>query len=136
MKTEDISEDMETENTNGNEENVGTDKGIPKGGVTKLFCKRPSAEYKYGAFAVSHEINCALVYIYICIFGIHICSRASSLCHATLHAVLLLICCFCCAGNLWLHLLSLGSEEFGMFVSPQQVSSLLPYTLANIEEKG
>ncbi|KFQ59447.1 Cell growth-regulating nucleolar protein [Pelecanus crispus] len=27
MKTEDISEDMETENTNGNEENVGTDKG-------------------------------------------------------------------------------------------------------------
>lgn len=33
MKTEDISEDMETENTDGNEENVGTDKGIPKGGV-------------------------------------------------------------------------------------------------------
>ncbi|XP_074678226.1 cell growth-regulating nucleolar protein isoform X1 [Strix aluco] len=27
MKTENISEDMETENTNGNEENVGTDKG-------------------------------------------------------------------------------------------------------------
>ncbi|NXA17488.1 LYAR protein, partial [Ibidorhyncha struthersii] len=27
MKTEDISEDMETENTNGNEENMGTDKG-------------------------------------------------------------------------------------------------------------
>ncbi|NXW29012.1 LYAR protein, partial [Phaetusa simplex] len=27
MKTESISEDMETENTNGNEENVGTDKG-------------------------------------------------------------------------------------------------------------
>ncbi|NXW16645.1 LYAR protein, partial [Circaetus pectoralis] len=27
MKTENVSEDMETENTNGNEENVGTDKG-------------------------------------------------------------------------------------------------------------
>lgn len=33
MKTENISEDTETENTNGNEENVGTDKGILKGGV-------------------------------------------------------------------------------------------------------
>lgn len=33
MKTENIPEDMETENTNGNEENVGTDKGILKGGV-------------------------------------------------------------------------------------------------------
>lgn len=67
MKTENISEDMETENTNGNEENVGTDKGILKGGLKKLFCKRLHAEYKYGAFAASHEINCASVnrYIYI-----------------------------------------------------------------------
>lgn len=32
MKTEDISEDVETENTNGSEKN-GTDKGILKGGV-------------------------------------------------------------------------------------------------------
>lgn len=31
MKTESISEDMETENINDNEENVGADKGIFKG---------------------------------------------------------------------------------------------------------
>lgn len=33
MKTESISEDMETENINENEENVGTDKGILKGTI-------------------------------------------------------------------------------------------------------
>lgn len=33
MKTESISEDMETENINENEENVGADKGILKGAI-------------------------------------------------------------------------------------------------------
>lgn len=33
MKTESISEDMETENVNDSEENVGTDKGILKGRI-------------------------------------------------------------------------------------------------------
>lgn len=76
MKTESISEDMETENTNGNEETVGTDKGILKGevlAVKKLFCRRPSAEYKCSASAATHEISCASV--------IAFCSRGSSLCY-------------------------------------------------------
>lgn len=33
MKTESISEDMETENINENEENMGADKGILKAGI-------------------------------------------------------------------------------------------------------
>lgn len=33
IKTESISEDMETENVNDSEENVGTDKGILKGRI-------------------------------------------------------------------------------------------------------
>lgn len=90
MKTESISEDMETENTNGNEETLGTDKGILKGGVLavkKLFCKRPSAEFKCNTFAASHEISCASV--------IPFCSKGSSLCytvHLVLNSLMLLLC--------------------------------------------
>lgn len=55
MKTESVSEDVETENTNGNEETLGKGKDILKGKVqmvTKLCYERPCAEYD--AFAASH----------------------------------------------------------------------------------
>lgn len=55
MKTESVSEDVETENTNDNEETLGKGKDILKGKVqmvTKLCYERPCAEYD--AFAASH----------------------------------------------------------------------------------